>query len=73
MTTVLRIIVTLLFFFQEKEDEEQERREREYVERMAAERLASLEGGNSLDLQKTAELLNGNVVEQGAGNLPNTL
>lgn len=40
---------------------------------MAAERLASLEGGNSLDLQKTAELLNGNVVEQGVGNLPNTL
>lgn len=56
---------------QEREEEEQERREREYVERMAAERLASLEGGNSLDLQKAAELLNGNVVKQSVENMPN--
>lgn len=38
---------------------------------MAAERLASLEGGNSLDLQKAAELLNGNVVKQSVENMPN--
>lgn len=57
--------------FQEKEEEEQERREREYVERMAAERLASLEGGNSLDLQQTEELLNGNVVEQNPQDMSN--
>lgn len=57
--------------FQEKEEEEQERREREYVERMAAERLASLEGGNSLNLQQTEELLNGNVVEQNPQDMSN--
>ena len=38
---------------------------------MAAERLVSLEGGNSLDLQKAAELLNGNVVKQSVENMPN--
>lgn len=61
------------FFFQEKEEDEQERREREYVERMAAERLASLEGGDSLNLQQTQELLNGNVVEQSPQDMPNKL
>ena len=47
--------------FQEKEEEEQEKREREYVERMAAERLASLEGGGSLNLRVDQELMNGKV------------
>lgn len=56
---------------QEKEEEEQERREREYVERMAAERLASLEGGSSLNLQQTEELLNGNVIEQNPQDIAN--
>lgn len=58
------MIQSVTSFCQEKEEEEQERRERDYVERMAAERLASLEGGDSLNLQQTQELLNGNVVEQ---------
>lgn len=61
------------FFFQEKEEEEQERREREYVERMAAERLASLEGGNSLNIQQTQELLNGNVVAQSPQDMSDKL
>jgi len=38
---------------------------------MAAERLASLEGGSSLPLQQTEELLNGNVVEQNPQDMPN--
>ena len=60
-----------MLIFQEKEEEEQERREREYVERMAAERLASLEGGSSLNLQQTEELLNGNVIEQNPQDMSN--
>ena len=70
----LKFHLKVCLFFQEKEEEEQERREREYVERMAAERLASLEGGNSLDLQQTVEeLMNGNVIEQSPENMPNKL
>ena len=60
-----------MLIFQEKEEEEQERREREYVERVAAERLASLEGGSSLNLQQTEELLNGTVIEQNPQDMSN--
>lgn len=38
---------------------------------MAAERLASLEGGSSLNLQQTEELLNGNVIEQNPQDISN--
>jgi len=67
----LLIETKLILIFQEKEEEEQEKREREFVERMAAERLASLEGGSSLNLLQTDELLNGNVVEQNPQDMSN--
>ena len=38
---------------------------------MAAERLASLEGGSSLNLQQTEKLLNGNVIEQNPQDISN--
>lgn len=59
--------------FQEKEEEEAEKREREYVERMAAERLASLEGGDNLDnlkLHIDQELMNGKVPDPSASEKP---
>ena len=56
--------------FQEKEEEEAEKREREYVERMAAERLASLEGGDNLNLHSDQELMNGKVPDPSASEKP---
>lgn len=56
--------------FQEKEEEEAEKREREYVERMAAERLASLEGGDNLNLHIDQELMNGKVPDPSASEKP---
>ena len=56
--------------FQEKEEEEAEKREREYVERMAAERLASLEGGDNLNLHIDQELINGKVPDPSASEKP---
>lgn len=59
---------------QEREEEEAEKREREYVEQMAAERLASLEGGNTLDLEQNFDLMiNGKVKEQSADSLEDKL
>lgn len=56
--------------FQEKEEEEAEKRERDYVERMAAERLASLEGGDNLNLHIDQELMNGKVPDPSASEKP---
>jgi len=56
--------------FQEKEEEEAEKREREYVEQMAAERLASLEGGDNLNLHIDQELMNGKVPDPSASEKP---
>lgn len=56
--------------FQEKEEEEAEKREKEYVERMAAERLASLEGGDNLNLHIDQELMNGKVPDPSASEKP---
>lgn len=65
--------MTLFVCFQEREEEEAEKREREYVERMAAERLASLEGGGDLNLQLGQELMNGKVQDHGADALDDKL
>lgn len=63
-----------LFLFQEREEEEAEKREREYVEQMVAERLASLEGGDTLNLQQNLDfMMNGKPQEENVASVENKL
>lgn len=63
-----------LFLFQEREEEEAEKREREYVEQMVAERLASLEGGDTLNLQQNLDfMMNGKTQEENVASVENKL
>ena len=63
-----------LFLFQEREEEEAEKREREYVEQMVAERLASLEGGDTLNLQQNLDfMMNGKLQEENVASVENKL
>lgn len=63
-----------LFVFQEREEEEAEKREREYVEQMVAERLASLEGGDTLSLKQNLDfMMNGKPQEQNVDSIENKL
>lgn len=59
---------------QEREEEEAEKREREYVEQMVAERLASLEGGDTLNLQQNLDfMMNGKPQEENVASVENKL
>lgn len=63
-----------LFLFQEREEEEAEKREREYVEQMVAERLASLEGGDTLSLQQNLDfMMNGKPQEENVASVKNKM